>query len=143
MAWFKRTKDTPQGPDGEGVEGKKIKIPEGLWVKCNHCREIIYRKELERNLRVCPKCDYHFPITVEERIGLVLDEGSFQEWDAELSPTDPLGFRDTQKYRDRLKTAQDQTGRRDAMVSGAGTIEGRSEERRVGKECRSRWSPYH
>ena len=121
MAWLQKDKKAVE----EDLE-KRPKSAEGLWVKCNHCREIIYRKELERNLRVCPKCDYHFPITVEERIGLVLDEGSFQEWDAELSPTDPLGFRDTQKYRDRLKTAQDQTGRRDAMVSGAGTIDGRS-----------------
>jgi acetyl-CoA carboxylase carboxyl transferase subunit beta len=121
VAWLQKDKKAVE----EDLE-KRPKSGEGLWVKCNHCREIIYRKELERNLRVCPKCDYHFPITVEERIGLVLDEGSFQEWDAELSPTDPLGFRDTQKYRDRLKTAQDQTGRRDAMVSGTGTIDGRS-----------------
>jgi acetyl-CoA carboxylase carboxyl transferase subunit beta len=99
---------------------------EGLWVKCNHCREIIYRKELDRNLKVCPKCDYHFPITVDERIGLLLDDGSFKEWDVELSPGDPLGFRDTQRYRDRLKAAQEQTGRRDAMVSGTGTVEGRA-----------------
>ncbi len=121
MAWLQKDKKAVE----EDLE-KRPKAGEGLWVKCNHCREIIYRKELERNLRVCPKCDYHFPITVEERIGLVLDEGSFQEWDAELSPTDPLGFRDAQKYRDRLKTAQEQTGRRDAMVSGTGTIDGRS-----------------
>ena len=121
MAWLHKDKKAVE----EDPE-KRPKSSEGLWVKCNHCREIIYRKELERNLRVCPKCDYHFPITVEERIGLVLDEGSFQEWDAELSPTDPLGFRDAQKYRDRLKMAQEQTGRRDAMVSGAGAIEGRS-----------------
>ena len=120
MAWLQKDKKAVE----EDPE-KRPKSSEGLWVKCNHCREIIYRKELERNLRVCPKCDYHFPITVEERIGLVLDEGSFQEWDAELSPTDPLGFRDAQKYRDRLKTAQEQTGRRDAMVSGTGAIEGR------------------
>jgi len=121
VAWLQKDKKAVE----EDLE-KRPKSAEGLWVKCNHCREIIYRKELERNLRVCPKCDYHFPITVEERIGLVLDEGSFQEWDAELSPTDPLGFRDVQKYRDRLKTAQDQTGRRDAMVSGTGMIDGRS-----------------
>jgi acetyl-CoA carboxylase carboxyl transferase subunit beta len=120
VAWLQKDKKAVE----EDLE-KRPKSGEGLWVKCNHCREIIYRKELERNLRVCPKCDYHFPITVEERIGLVLDEGSFQEWDTELSPTDPLGFRDTQKYRDRLKTAQEQTGRRDAMVSGVGAIEGR------------------
>jgi acetyl-CoA carboxylase carboxyl transferase subunit beta len=120
MAWFQKDKNA----DDEDQD--KRKPGEGLWVKCNHCREIIYRKELERNLRVCPKCDYHFPIAVEERIALLLDEGSFKEWDAELAPTDPLGFRDTQKYRDRLKTAQEQTGRLDAMVSGTGTLEGRA-----------------
>lgn len=121
MAWFQ--KDTRTAAD----DSDKAKKPgEGLWVKCNHCREIIYRKELERNLRVCPKCDYHFPITVEERIGLLVDEGSFKEWDAELSPADPLGFRDTQKYRDRVKAAQERTGSRDAMVSGTGTLDGRA-----------------
>ncbi|HET8760704.1 MAG TPA: acetyl-CoA carboxylase, carboxyltransferase subunit beta [Nitrospiria bacterium] len=130
MAWFqKKDKDNEKEPSpGDDVAGEKRgkSSMEGLWVKCNHCREIIYRKELDRNLKVCPKCDYHFPITVEERIGLLLDEGSFKEWDADLSPADPLGFRDTQRYRDRLKTAQEQTGRRDAMVSGSGTVEGRT-----------------
>lgn len=122
MAWFqKENKDQEVDEDSE-----KRKSSEGLWVKCNHCREIIYRKELERNRRVCPKCDYHFPISVEERLALVLDEGSFEEWDREVSPVDPLGFRDVQKYRDRLKSAQERTGRRDAIVSGAGTIEGRA-----------------
>lgn len=121
MAWLQKDKKAV----AEDLE-KRPKSAEGLWVKCNHCREIIYRKELDRNLKVCPKCDYHFPITVDERIGLLLDEGSFKEWDAELSPADPLGFRDTQRYRDRLKAAQEQTGRRDAMVSGTGAVEGRA-----------------
>ncbi len=124
MAWFPKKKGKENSDDDGEKRGKPS--AEGLWVKCNHCREIIYRKELERNLRVCPKCDYHFPITVDERIALLLDEGSFKEWDAELAPTDPLGFRDTQRYRDRLKTAQEQTGRRDAMVSGTGTIDGQT-----------------
>jgi acetyl-CoA carboxylase carboxyl transferase subunit beta len=128
VAWFqKKEKDTHQTPGDDAPAEKRGKSAmEGLWVKCNHCREIIYRKELDRNLKVCPKCDYHFPITVDERIGLLLDEGSFKEWDAELSPSDPLGFRDTQRYRDRLKAAQEQTGRRDAMVSGTGAVEGRA-----------------
>jgi acetyl-CoA carboxylase carboxyl transferase subunit beta len=127
VAWFQK-KDKRDGDDEGDGEGEKRGKPsaEGLWVKCNHCREIIYRKELERNLRVCPKCDYHFPITVDERIALLLDEGTFKEWDAELAPTDPLGFRDTLKYRDRLKAAQEQTGRRDALISGTGTIEGQT-----------------
>jgi acetyl-CoA carboxylase carboxyl transferase subunit beta len=128
VAWFqKKDKEKDQTPGDDAPAEKRGKSAmEGLWVKCNHCREIIYRKELDRNLKVCPKCDYHFPITVDERIGLLLDEGSFKEWDADLSPGDPLGFRDTQRYRDRLKAAQEQTGRRDAMVSGTGTVEGRA-----------------
>lgn len=128
MAWFqKKDKEKDQTPGDDAPAEKRGKSAmEGLWVKCNHCREIIYRKELDRNLKVCPKCDYHFPITVDERIGLLLDEGSFKEWDADLSPGDPLGFRDTQRYRDRLKAAQEQTGRRDAMVSGTGAVEGRA-----------------
>ncbi|MEW6682281.1 MAG: acetyl-CoA carboxylase, carboxyltransferase subunit beta [Nitrospirota bacterium] len=125
MAWFQKKDKREADDDGEGDKRGKPSA-EGLWVKCNHCREIIYRKELERNLRVCPKCDYHFPITVDERIALLLDEGSFKEWDGDLAPTDPLGFRDTQKYRDRLKAAQEQTGRRDALISGTGTIEGQT-----------------
>ncbi|MFZ5877459.1 MAG: acetyl-CoA carboxylase, carboxyltransferase subunit beta [Nitrospirota bacterium] len=128
MAWFqKKDKDKDQTPGDDAPAEKRGKSSmERLWVKCNHCREIIYRKELDRNLKVCPKCDYHFPITVDERIGLLLDEGSFKEWDADLSPGDPLSFRDTQRYRDRLKAAQEQTGRRDAMVSGTGAVDGRA-----------------
>jgi acetyl-CoA carboxylase carboxyl transferase subunit beta len=125
MAWFKKPKEMPEGPEAEGAVGKKVKIPEGLWVKCNHCREIIYRKELERNLRVCPKCDYHFPLPVEKRLELMLDEGSFKEWDREVYPLDPLNFKDSQRYRDRLKSSQDKTGQKDAILVGEGLIAGR------------------
>jgi len=122
MAWFQKgKKDQEADEDPERRKGS-----EGLWVKCNHCREIIYRKELERNLRVCPKCDYHFPISVEERLALIVDEGSFEEWDSEVAPVDPLGFRDIQKYRDRIKSAQERTGRLDAIISGTGMIEGQA-----------------
>jgi len=72
---------------------KKIKIPEGLWVKCDSCREIIYKKEIENNLKICPKCNYHFRISAKERILLLVDEDSFTEIDAGLSSTDPLDFR--------------------------------------------------
>jgi acetyl-CoA carboxylase carboxyl transferase subunit beta len=113
MAWFRR-KDQP----AEGGADKRVKIPEGLWVKCNHCREIIYKKELERNGKVCPKCDYHFPIEVAERIALIVDEGSFVEREQGLAPLDPLVFRDTKKYQDRLKETQERTGQRDAVVMG-------------------------
>jgi len=117
MAWFK--------PDREASakkEDKRVKITEGLWVKCNNCREIIYRKELEKNAKVCPKCDYHFPITVEERINLILDEGSFKERDAGLLPSDPLGFKDSVRYRDRLKANQEKTGQKDVLVIGEGRL---------------------
>jgi len=118
MAWF-RKKDQPQIPPAE----KRVKIPEGLWVKCNHCREIIYKKELERNGKVCPKCDYHFPIEFTERIALLVDEGSFVERDRGLAPLDPLAFRDTKKYHDRLEDTQKRTGQRDAMVIGDARVD--------------------
>ncbi len=116
MAWFGKDKL----PKRASV--KRVKIPEGLWIKCNHCREIIYKKEIERNNRVCPKCDYHFPISVEERIGLLLDAGSFKEWDASVSPLDPLQFKDSDRYKDKLKAAQEKIGTRDAFVAGEGMI---------------------
>ncbi|NKE71615.1 acetyl-CoA carboxylase, carboxyltransferase subunit beta [Candidatus Manganitrophus noduliformans] len=114
MAWFKKER--------QPGETKKIKIPEGLWVKCNNCREIIYRKELERNAKVCPKCDYHFPISVEERIAMVVDEGSFIEFDSSLAPLDPLHFKDSARYKDRLKANQEKTGQLDALVIGDAEI---------------------
>ena len=73
---------------------KKVKIPEGLWVKCDNCKEIIYRKEVEKNYKVCPKCDYHFRITASERLPFLVDENSFLEVEDGLSPKDALGFKD-------------------------------------------------
>jgi acetyl-CoA carboxylase carboxyl transferase subunit beta len=117
LAWFKKEQ-------AEGDEAKKLTVREGLWLKCNHCREIIYRKEVERNAKVCPKCDYHFPISVEDRIDLLVDLGTFREWAAELEPADPLHFKDTRRYRDRLADAQQRTGKKDAIVIGEGRING-------------------
>ncbi|HIO69062.1 MAG TPA: acetyl-CoA carboxylase carboxyltransferase subunit beta [Nitrospirales bacterium] len=117
MAWFKKRRsadDTDAGPN----------ISEGLWLKCPVCRETIFRKEFERNGKICPKCEYHFPITVDERIGLLLDAESFTEWEKDLQPKDILGFKDTQPYTDRLKRSQDKTGRADAIVIGEGRING-------------------
>ncbi|MFI5303602.1 MAG: acetyl-CoA carboxylase, carboxyltransferase subunit beta [Nitrospiria bacterium] len=118
MAWFKRTNRL------EPSESKRVKIPEGLWLKCNNCRELIYKKELGKNFHVCPKCDYHFPISVEDRITLILDESSFKELDPTMESTDPLNFKDVSKYRDRLKFYQEKTGRKDAYVYGDGLING-------------------
>lgn len=117
MAWFKKNKS------GEKDKGK-LNIVEGMWMKCNSCRGIVYRKEVERNCHVCPKCSYHFPISVEERIALLVDEGSFEEWDADLCPADPLGFTDTQPYRVRLQNAQRKTGKKDALLIGKGKLHG-------------------
>jgi acetyl-CoA carboxylase carboxyl transferase subunit beta len=120
MAWFKKS-ESP----GSEESRKRPKASEGLWLKCNHCREIIYRKEVDRNNKVCPKCDYHFPISVQERIALLVDLGSFKEWEADLAPQDPLAFSDSRSYTDRLADQQEKTGRKDAMVIGEGAINGR------------------
>ncbi len=119
MAWFKK------GKGEEAEPPKRSKVAEGMWLKCNHCREIVYRKEVDRNNKVCPKCDYHFPISVIERINLLVDLGTFKEWDADLEPQDPLQFQDTRSYKDRIKAQQEKTGRKDAMVIGQGAINGR------------------
>lgn len=115
MGWFTRHKN------GE-VREQPSKTVEGMWLKCNSCRAIIYRKEVERNGKVCPKCQYHFPLMVNERIELLIDPGSFQEWDAELVPADPLKFVDTQSYAERLRAAQKKTERNEAIVTGQGRI---------------------
>jgi len=119
MAWFKKQKGSePEAP-------KRSKVAEGMWLKCNHCREIVYRKEVERNNKVCPKCDYHFPISVMERITLLVDFGTFKEWDAELEAQDPLNFHDTKSYKDRVKAQQEKTGRKDAIMIGEGQMNSR------------------
>src|SRR5210317_1103832 len=101
MAWFKKSKAPISAP----VQSKKVQMPEGLWTKCKNCEEIIYSKEIERNLNVCPKCDYHFRISARARIDLVIDEGSFVEMDAGIESVDFLEFKDSKKYKDRIKTA--------------------------------------
>ncbi len=119
MAWFKKSK-APIVP----VETKKMKMPEGLWKKCPNCHEIIYAKEIERNLNVCPKCDYHFRISARERITLIFDEGSFQEMDAGMKSVDFLDFKDSKRYKDRIKAAMKSSGSKSAVISGEGTIHG-------------------
>lgn len=103
---------------------KKTKVPENLWIKCEKCLEIIYRKEVERNLNVCPKCKYHFRISVNQRIESLLDDGIFEEFGTEFQSVDILGFTDTRKYSDRLKEACSKTGRNEAVVIGTGKITG-------------------
>lgn len=119
MAWFNKSK-APIVP----VETKKVLMPEGVWTKCKNCNEIIYTKEIERNLNVCPKCDYHFRISARERIDLVLDAGSFAEMDATMESTDFLDFKDSKKYKERIKAAVKKSGGGDAVICGTGTING-------------------
>jgi len=94
------------------------------WIQCNACREMLYRRGVERNQQVCPKCNYHFRISTGERLSFVLDEGSFVEMDAELEPLDPLAFRDRMKYVERILESQQRTRAKEAIVCGKGTIFG-------------------
>ncbi|MEO5361041.1 MAG: acetyl-CoA carboxylase, carboxyltransferase subunit beta [Nitrospirota bacterium] len=116
MAWFKKTVVTSSDPS------KKVKIPEGLWVKCADCKEIVYRKEFEKNLKVCPKCNYHSRIGVKERIALTTDAGSFVEIAVELQSCDPLDFTDTIAYKERILTNQSKAGLKDAVIAGTAAI---------------------
>ncbi|MDH5768879.1 MAG: acetyl-CoA carboxylase carboxyl transferase subunit beta, partial [Nitrospirota bacterium] len=116
MAWFKKTKDIKTD--------RKVKIPEGLWVKCDSCKEVVYKKEIERNLKVCPKCNYHFRISARERLRLLVDEGSFIELDAEIKSGDPLHFKDAISYKDRLKENENKSGLKEAVISGDALIKG-------------------
>jgi acetyl-CoA carboxylase carboxyl transferase subunit beta len=100
-------------------------VPEGLWQRCPGCQQTIFRKQAERALGVCPECDYHWYVSAQQRIGQVLDEGTFEEWDGELAPADPLEFVDKVPYRERLKNEQARTGLRDAAVVGTGMIRAR------------------
>jgi acetyl-CoA carboxylase carboxyl transferase subunit beta len=119
MAWFHVKKNALKTITGK----KKVHVPEGVWTKCKNCQEIIYAKEIERNLNVCPKCDYHFRIGARERIALVLDDGSFVEEDANMRSVDFLEFKDSKRYKDRVKSAIKKVGDGDAVICGTGTIE--------------------
>lgn len=114
MAWFKKKKELK--PE------KKVKIPEGLWVKCDNCKEIVYKKEVEKNLQICPKCNYHFRISAIERINFIADAGSFIEMDADLTTTDPLSFKDTILYKNRLEESKKKTGLNDSVIYGDALI---------------------
>ena len=100
-------------------------VPEGLWRRCPGCQQTIFRKEAERQQGVCPECDCHWYVSARERIAQVLDEGTFDEWDANLEPVDPLNFVDKKPYIQRLKEEQERTGLRDAAVAGTGMIRAR------------------
>jgi acetyl-CoA carboxylase carboxyl transferase subunit beta len=107
------------------IRRPKRGVPEGLWRRCPGCQETIFRKEAERRQGVCPECDYHWYVSANQRIEQVLDEGTFEEWDADLEPTDPLEFFDKKAYADRIKAEQARTGLKDAAVVGTGMIRAR------------------
>ena len=119
MSWFEKIM-----PSRIKTERRTRSVPEGLWIKCSACDAVLYRAELERNLNVCPKCSHHMRIGGRGRLARFLDEGEQLEIGADVSPEDPLKFRDSKRYRDRLAAAQKATGERDAMVVLAGTLEG-------------------
>jgi len=117
--WFRKDR-APKEPR----EGRTSKVPEGLWVKCDSCRQILYNKELARNFKICPKCGFHFRLSAPERLRMLFDDEDWVELDASLRSSDPLRFRDSKKYRDRLREAEDGVGPSDAIVVGSGTLDG-------------------
>jgi acetyl-CoA carboxylase carboxyl transferase subunit beta len=122
MAWFSKIKTNVEKP---AADTKRAKVPEGLWTKCKSCAEIVYQQEIERNLMVCPKCSHHFYLPARSRIALLSDEGSFVEHWADLVAEDPLEFKDSKKYPDRIKASQKSSGANDAMIAGRSTLEGK------------------
>jgi acetyl-CoA carboxylase carboxyl transferase subunit beta len=121
MAWFKKENKPTEVPPSEE---RRVKT-EGLWTKCENCRSIIWKKDLEANWEVCPKCDYHFRLSAKRRLELLLDGGKWSERDADLASTDPLKFVDTKPYTQRLREAQDRLGINDAVVTAEGKLNGR------------------
>ena len=121
MTWFKKREEEEK----EGKEKREeLKLSEQLWTKCNSCNEIIYRKVIERNLQVCPKCNYHFQIPARKRIECVVDPGTLTEYDTNLVSADPLEFKDTKRYPHRVKESQEATGQKDAILCGEAKIKG-------------------
>jgi acetyl-CoA carboxylase carboxyl transferase subunit beta len=118
MAWFRRKAEE------QAAKASKVVIAEGLWIKCDSCKEIMYRAEVERAGRVCPKCHYPFRISARERLGQLADPGSFEERETSLATTDPLGFKDTKKYRERVRAAAQKTASDEAVICGVASIGG-------------------
>ncbi|MBN1379644.1 MAG: acetyl-CoA carboxylase carboxyltransferase subunit beta [Gammaproteobacteria bacterium] len=119
MNWFEKLI-----PSKVGSNGKKAVVPEGVWVKCDACNSVLYCEELDRNLRVCPKCNHHHRIGARLRLKQFLDEGSSEEIGVDVVPIDFLRFKDTKKYRERLLTFQKSTGETDALVVMQGKLKG-------------------
>jgi acetyl-CoA carboxylase carboxyl transferase subunit beta len=122
VAWFNRQKPGVEAPPDEG--GRKVRT-EGLWEKCAHCDQIIWRKTLEESMQVCPKCEYHFRIDARTRLALLFDNGEYEVHDEKLGSTDPLKFVDSKPYSERLAAMRRATALPDALISASGTMNGR------------------
>ncbi|MDH4108962.1 MAG: acetyl-CoA carboxylase, carboxyltransferase subunit beta [Gammaproteobacteria bacterium] len=120
MSWFEKLM-----PSRISTEKRTRSVPEGVWIKCPRCDAQLYRNELERNLMVCPKCDHHMRIGARQRLEYFFDPDSIEEIAANLEPQDPLKFRDSKRYRDRIVQAQKKTGEKDALVAASGSLMGR------------------
>jgi acetyl-CoA carboxylase carboxyl transferase subunit beta len=120
MSWFEKLM-----PSRISTENRSKSVPEGVWIKCTRCDAQLYRNELERNLQVCPKCDYHMRVGARKRLEYFLDPDSQSELSAGLEPEDPLKFKDSKRYRDRIVAAQKKTGEKDALISVKGSLLGR------------------
>jgi acetyl-CoA carboxylase carboxyl transferase subunit beta len=120
MAWFKKTRK----PIASSTAEKPSRVPEGLWVKCPGCTQLIYNKDLEATLNVCPKCAHHFRISATERLKALFDDADYHEHFADLTSTDPLQFTDTKPYRDRLKASQESSGLKDSVIVATGRLDG-------------------
>src|ERR671935_2400362 len=118
MAWFRKEKKPKEAAE------RQVTIPEGLWIKCDECKEIVYRKEVAQNLNVCPKCGYHFRISARDRFELLFDDKSYKEFATSIRSCDPLEFRDTKRYRDRLKVYESRVGKGDAVLCAEGKLDG-------------------
>ena len=120
MAWFKKTRK----PIASSTSEKPSRVPEGLWIKCPGCAQLIYNKDLEENLNVCPKCAHHFRMGAAERLKALLDDGEYDEHFPNLTSVDPLQFTDTKPYRDRLQKTIASTGLKDAVIVATGRLDG-------------------
>lgn len=118
MGWFTRSK----APKPSGEESERLEMPDDIWTKCPGCQAILYTKELRRSFGVCPKCNYHFRLTAQQRIPLVADRHSFVELNSGLRSPDPLNFRDSKRYKDRLKRAERSSGSTEAVITGRARV---------------------
>jgi acetyl-CoA carboxylase carboxyl transferase subunit beta len=122
MAWFKRDKKDIEAPP---PDERRVKT-EGLWIKCEKCGGILWKKDLEANWQVCPKCEHHFKLDAVKRLGLLLDDAAWTEHDTDLDSSDPLEFVDTKAYKARLADAQKRLGMKDAILTAEGKLNGRA-----------------